>query len=133
MTPFQQGFVADRHRLPVLPPSFSCTLWIMLVPVSPTMPRTPRPVGIVSSMAGLMSTRRLLLPMVSLVSTGGSVPQSSVSSSIVDCTLECTTRSSLFFSSVLSKVAFWPHSCSAGPSPLVLVSPRTLSILSVGA
>jgi len=90
--------------------------------VSPTMPsRRPRAVGTANSTAWLMSTARLSPLMVSLVSTVVSVLRSLVSSSTVVCTSACTTPSSPFSWSVLLRVTFWPPSCSAGVSLLVLV------------
>ena len=104
-----------------------------IVPVSPMTPNQARVEELVNSTAWLMSTERHSLPMVSPVSTVVSVPLSLVSSSTVVFTSACTTPSSLFSWSVPSRVTSWPPSCSAGPSPLVLVSLLTHSTPSVVA
>ena len=104
---------------------------ILAVPVSQTMPSRPRVEEHVNSTVWSTSTERRLLPMVSLVSTVVSVLPSLVSWSTVVCTSACTTPSSLFSWSDLSRVTSWPPSCSDGLSPLVLVSLLTHSTPSV--
>lgn len=93
---------------------FLSTPWTMPVLVLPMMQRILRPVVHVNSTVWLMSTRRLLLLMAFWVSIVDSVPLSLESSSIVDYTSECTTRSNQSSSLVLWKGTFWPPSYSAG-------------------
>src|ERR1700712_166437 len=80
------------YRLLVPLPSCSSTLWTTPVPVLPMTTRMQRLAAGVNSMVWWMFTRRLLLPMVSLVSTVVSVLLSLVSSFIVVFTSVCTIR-----------------------------------------
>lgn len=122
-----------RHRLPVQLHSFSSTLSTTPVHVWPMTPRVQRRAANVNLTGSSMCTRRPLPPMVSPASTVGSSLQSLVSLSIAVSTLECTTRSNLWSLLVLLRATSWLRSYSAGPSPLVPVSPLTRWTPSVAA
>jgi hypothetical protein len=117
----------------VLLPFSSSILSIMLVPVWPTMPSQLRREVNVNSTVLSMSTARLLLLMVLLVSIVVSCLLSLVSLSTVVSTSECTTPSSLSFSLEILRVISWLPSCSVGASLLVPVFVPILSTLSVVA
>jgi len=133
---------------PVLHHCSSSTLWTMPVLVSPTMPNLPRVEVLVNSTALSMSTGRLWLLTVSLVSTVVSFLPSSVSLFTVVFTLVCTTPSVSILSDllceqisygfmqspsswlVLLRALSWLPSVLVGVLPSVLVLLPTLSTLS---